>query len=73
MSLLLTSMNSVNEAFRKAGSFDSDIGMFSGFTPLDILSANIEHAWDLAEMVDVNGLSVDLLNGGMFNFPYTEI
>ena len=73
MSLLLTSMNSVNEAFRKAGSFDSDIGMFSGFTPLDILSANIEHAWDLAEMVDVSGLAVDLLNGGMFNFPYTEI
>lgn len=73
MSLLLASMNKVNEAFRRAGSFDSDIGMFSGFTPIDILSANVEQASQLADMVDVDGLQVDLLNGGIFNFPYTEI
>ena len=73
MSLLLTSMNQVNEAFRKAGSFDTDIGMFSGFTPLDILSANIESGCNLGDLVDVDGLKVDVLNGGIFNFPYTEI
>ena len=64
MSFLLNSMNKVNEAFRKAGSFDSDLGTFSGFTPIDILSANIEH---------VNDLDVDIINGGMFHNPYTEI
>ena len=64
MSFLLKSMNQANEAFRKAGSFDSDLGTFSGFTPIDILSANVEHA---------NDLDVDLLNGGIFNMPYTEI
>jgi hypothetical protein len=57
-------MNKANEAFNKAGSFDSDIGTFSGFTPIDILSANIEHA---------NDLDIDFLNGGMFDMPYTEI
>ena len=64
MSFLLKSMNQANEAFRKAGSFDSDLGTFSGFTPIDILSANVEHA---------NDLDVDLRNGGIFNMPYTEI
>lgn len=64
MSFLLKTMNKVNDAFRKAGSFDSDLGTFSGFTPIDILSANIEH---------VNDLDVDIINGGMFNNPYTEI
>ena len=64
MSFLLTSMNKANEAFNKAGSFDSDIGTFCGFTPIDILSANVEH---------INDLDVDILNGGMFNMPYTEI
>lgn len=64
MSFLLKSMNKANEAFRKAGSFDSDLGTFSGFTPIDILSANVEH---------VNDIDVDILNGGMFNMPYTEI
>ena len=64
MSSLLASMNKINESFRKAGSFDSDIGMFSGFTPIDILSTNVEYAQDL---------DVELLNGGMFNNPYTEI
>lgn len=57
-------MNKVNEAFRKAGSFDSDLGTFTGFTPIDILSANVEHA---------NDIDVDFLNGGLFNNPYTEI
>ena len=64
MSFLLSSMNKVNESFRKAGSFDSDLGTFSGFTPIDILSSNIEH---------VNMLDVDIINGGMFDNPYTEI
>lgn len=64
MSFLLNSMNKVNESFRKAGSFDSDLGTFSGFTPIDILSSNVEH---------VNMLDVDIVNGGMFNNPYTEI
>ena len=64
MSSLLASMNKINESFRKAGSFDSDIGMFSGFTPIDILSTNVEYAQDL---------DVELLNGGMFSNPYTEI
>lgn len=64
MSSLLNSMNRINESFRKAGSFDSDIGMFSGFTPIDILSTNIEQA---------DQLDIELLNGGMFNNPYTEI
>lgn len=64
MSFLLTSMNKANEAFRKAGSFDSDIGTFTGFTPIDIMSANIEHA---------NDIDINFLNGGLFNNPYTEI
>lgn len=64
MSSLLASMNKINESFRKAGSFDSDIGMFSGFTPIDILSTNVERASDL---------DIELLNGGMFSNPYTEI
>lgn len=65
MSFLFNSLNKVNETFRKAGSFNSDIGMFSGFTPLDIMSSNIEHS--------VNNIDIELLNGGMFNNPYTEI
>lgn len=64
MSFLLKSINSVNETFRKAGSFNSDIGMFSGFTPLDILSSNFEH-------LDLN--DIEVLNGGMFHNPYTEV
>ena len=64
MSFLLTSMNKANDAFKKAGSFDSDIGTFCGFTPIDVLSANVEH---------VNDLDVEILNGGQFNMPYTEI
>jgi hypothetical protein len=64
MSRLLNQINSVNEIFRKAGSFNSDIGMFTGFTPLDIISSNFEHVPDK---------EIDILNGGMFNNPYNEI
>lgn len=65
MSFLFNSINKVNETFKKAGSFNSEIGMFSGFTPIDILSSNIEHFADKA--------NIELINGGIFNFPYTEI
>src|SRR5574344_1687668 len=65
MSFLFNSINKVNDAFKKASSFNSDLGMFSGFTPIDILATNIEHS---AENMDV-----EILNGGMFNYPYTEI
>ena len=65
MSFLFNSINKVNETFKKAGSFNSEIGMFSGFTPIDILSSNIEHFADRA--------NIELINGGIFNFPYTEI
>lgn len=64
MSLLLKEINQVNEVFRKAGSFNSDIGMFSGFTALDIAASNIEHLPDT---------DIEILNGGMFNNPYNEI
>lgn len=64
MSLLLKEINQVNEVFRKAGSFNSDIGMFSGFTALDIAASNIEHLPDT---------DLEILNGGMFNNPYNEI
>lgn len=64
MSLLLKEINQVNEVFRKAGSFNSDIGMFSGFTALDVASSNIEHLPDT---------DLEILNGGMFNNPYNEI
>lgn len=64
MSFLLKTVNKVNDTFRQAGSFNSDIGMFSGFTPLDILASNFEKA---------ENLDVDLLNGGLFNNPYNQI
>ena len=64
MSFLLNKMNAVSEAFRKAGSFNSDIGTFSGFTAIDVLSSNREKMPDLDLMV---------LNGGLFNNPYNEI
>lgn len=64
MSLLLKEINQVNEVFRKAGSFNSDIGMFSGFTALDVAASNLEHLPDT---------DVEVLNGGMFNNPYNEI
>lgn len=64
MSLLLKEINQVNEVFRKAGSFNSDIGMFSGFTALDVAASNIEHLPDT---------DLEILNGGMFNNPYNEI
>lgn len=64
MSLLLKEINQVNDVFRRAGSFNSDIGMFSGFTALDVASANLEH------LPETN---LEILNGGMFNNPYNEI
>ena len=64
MSLLLKEINQVNEVFRNGGSFNSDIGTFSGFTALDIAASNIEH---LPET------ELEILNGGQFNNPYNEI
>lgn len=64
MSLLLKEINQVNDVFRKAGSFNSDIGTFSGFTALDLCSANIEHK---------PNSTIEVVNGGMFNNPYNEI
>lgn len=64
MSLLLKEINQVNEVFRKAGSFNSDIGMFSGFTALDVVASNIAYLPDT---------ELEILNGGMFNNPYNEI
>lgn len=64
MSFLLSKMNEVNDTFRKVGSFSSDLGTFTGFTAIDILSSNYEH---------LPNLEVEVLNGGMFNNPYNEI
>jgi hypothetical protein len=64
MSFLLNSINKTNEAFGKIGSFDSDIGMFTGFTAIDVLSSNIEN---------IGELDVEILNGGLFDYPYTEL
>ena len=64
MSFLLNQINKVNDSFAKAGSFNSDIGMFTGFTPIDIASSNLE---------DLPDLDVQIMNGGMFNNPYNEI
>lgn len=64
MSFVFNIVNKVNETFKNAGSFNSDIGMFSGFTALDVASSSIEQGFDL---------DLSLLNGGMFNKPYNEI
>lgn len=64
MSFLLNTINKVNDTFAKAGNFDSEFGMMTGMTPIDILSCNFEHS-------NVNNETI--LNGGLFNFPYTEL
>lgn len=63
MSFLFNSINKVNETFRKAGSFNSDLGMMTGFTPIDVLSSNVERFWEDSE--------IEILNGGIFNYPET--
>ena len=40
MSFLLNTVNKVNDTFAKAGSFNSEFGMMTGMTPIDILSCN---------------------------------
>lgn len=64
MSFLLNSVNKVNDTFAKAGSFNSDLGMMTGMTPIDILSCNYERSFLCDETI---------LNGGLFNFPYNEL
>ena len=63
MSFLFNSINKVNETFRKAGSFNSDIGMMTGFTPIDILSTSVEKFWENTD--------IEVLDGGIFCYPYT--
>ena len=64
MSFLLNAVNKVNDTFAKAGSFNSEFGMMTGMTPIDILSCNYEKSFLYDETI---------LNGGLFNFPYTEL
>ena len=64
MSFLLNTVNKVNDTFAKAGSFNSEFGMMTGMTPIDILSCNFERSFLHDETI---------LNGGLFNFPYTEL
>lgn len=64
MSFLLNTVNKVNETFARAGSFNSEFGMMTGMTPIDILSCNFERSFLYDETI---------LNGGLFNFPYTEL
>ena len=44
MSFLLNTVNKVNDTFAKAGSFNSEFGMMTGMTPIDILSCNFERS-----------------------------
>ena len=44
MSFLLNTVNKVNETFARAGSFNSEFGMMTGMTPIDILSCNFERS-----------------------------
>ena len=61
---MFNQINSVNSKFARAGSFNTDIGMFTGFTPIDVIASNMESVPDH---------DVTILNGGLFNNPYNEI
>lgn len=65
MSFLLNSINKVNETFRNAGSFNSEFGVFSGFTPIDVLSTIVNKSSEC--------LDVDVMTSGPYPYPYTEL